>query len=130
VTFDSLQQMLAPVGAFAIVNFIESNFASPWIVGRRLEISPLVVFVSVMICGWIWGVAGAFIAVPLLVAIRAAARRSKRLRLWTVYLDHSREPKSLRFLLGLRRRRRKPAPEAALGTPKLDSDAPPVPRDV
>jgi predicted PurR-regulated permease PerM len=130
LTFDLLPQMLAPVGAFAVVNFIEANFASPWIVGRRLEISPLVVFIAVMICGWIWGVAGAFIAVPLLVAIRAAARRSRRLRLWCVYLDHSREPKSLRFLLGLRRRRRKQAIEPALGTPKIGEEAPRAMRDV
>lgn len=130
LTFNTVDWMLAPLGAFAVINFIESNFASPWIVGRRLEISPLVVFIAVMVCGWIWGIAGAFIAVPLLVAIRAAARRSRRLRLWCVYLDRGREPKSLRFLLGLRRRRRPPAatPEP-LGTPKI-SEAPPLPRDV
>ena len=130
LTFDTVDWMLAPLGAFAVINFIESNFASPWIVGRRLEISPLVVFIAVMICGWIWGIAGAFIAVPLLVAIRAAARRSHRLRLWCVYLDRGREPKSLRFLLGLRRRRRQTgrAPEP-LGTPTI-SEAPPMPRDV
>ena len=129
LTFDTVDWMLAPLGAFAVINFIESNFASPWIVGRRLEISPLVVFIAVMICGWIWGIAGAFIAVPLLVAIRAAARRSRRLRLWCVYLDHGREPKSLRFLLGLRRRRRGLSPPEPLGTPKV-AETPPIPRDV
>lgn len=129
LTFESVDWMLAPLGAFALINFIESNFASPWIVGRRLEISPLVVFIAVMICGWIWGIAGAFIAVPLLVAIRAAARRSRRLRLWCVYLDHGREPKSLRFLLGLRRRRRSMPPSAPLGTPKV-ADGGALPRDV
>jgi predicted PurR-regulated permease PerM len=128
LTFTTTDWMLAPVGAFAVINFIEANFASPWIVGRRLEMSPLVVFISVMLCGWIWGIAGAFIAVPLLVAIRAAARRSRRLRLWCVYLDHGREPKSLRFLLGLRRRRqRAPSPEP-LGAPKTAD--PPLPGDV
>lgn len=134
LTYDSLQWMLAPVGAFAIINFIESNLASPWIVGRRLEITPVIVFIAVMVCGWIWGIAGAFIAVPLLVAIRAAARRSRSLRLWCVYLDRGREPPSLRFLLGLRRRRRPaPAPEP-LGKPSLAptkvSESPPLARDV
>jgi len=119
LTFATVDWMLAPVAAFGVINFIEANLASPWIVGRRLEISPLVVFIAVILCGWIWGVAGAFIAVPLLVAIRAAARRSKRLRLWCVYLDHGSEPKSLRFLLGLRRRHRALPPGGPLGTPKL-----------
>ncbi|HET9024569.1 MAG TPA: AI-2E family transporter [Burkholderiaceae bacterium] len=129
LTFATVPWMLAPAAAFGVINVIESNFVSPWIVGRRLEISPLVVFVSVMVCGWIWGIAGAFIAVPLLVAIRAAARRSRSLRLWCVYLDRGRDPPSLRFLLGLRRRRR-PAPAAEpLGTPKVSENRPLV-RDV
>ena len=106
LTFDTLPAMLAPAAAFGVINVIESNFISPWFVGRRLEISPLMVFLAVIVCGWIWGIAGAFIAVPLLVAIRAAARRSRNLRIWCVYLDRGREPPSLRLLLGLRRRRR------------------------
>ena len=54
--------------------------------------------------------AGAFLAVPLLVIIRSAARRSKNLRLWCVYLDRGRpELPTMRALLGigLRRRRRR-----------------------
>jgi predicted PurR-regulated permease PerM len=111
LTFTTLPAMLAPAAAFGVINVIESNFVSPWIVGRRLEISPLVVFLSVLLCGWIWGIAGAFIAVPLLVALRAAARRSRSLRLWCVYLDRSRDTPSVRLLLGLRRRKQ-PAQDA------------------
>jgi hypothetical protein len=60
-----------------------------------------------MLAGWLWGIAGAFIAVPFLVAVRSAARRSKNLRVWTTYLDRGREePPSMRYLLGLRRRQR------------------------
>jgi predicted PurR-regulated permease PerM len=129
LTFDTLPWMLAPVAAFGVINIIESNFISPWIVGKRLEMSPLVVFLSVMVCGWIWGIAGAFIAVPLLVALRAAARRSRSLRLWCVYLDRGREPPSLRFLLGLRRRRRHAPPPEPVGRPKLD-EQPPLARDI
>jgi predicted PurR-regulated permease PerM len=133
LTFDTLYWMLAPVAAFGVINMIESNFVSPWFVGKRLEMSPLVVFLSVMICGWIWGIAGAFIAVPLLVAIRAAARRSRSLRLWCVYLDRGREPPSMRILLGLRRRRRKLVEQQPgtppLGTPQVNNSAT-SPRDV
>jgi predicted PurR-regulated permease PerM len=106
LTFTTIPAILAPAAAFSVINVIESNFVSPWVIGRRLEISPLVVFLSVMLCGWIWGIAGAFIAVPLLVAIRSAARRSRRLRLWCVYLDRGRQLPSMHSLLGLRRRRR------------------------
>jgi predicted PurR-regulated permease PerM len=129
LTFTTVPMMLAPVAAFGVINVIESNFVSPWVVGRRLEISPLVVFLAVMICGWVWGIAGAFIAVPLLVAIRAAARRSRSLRLWCVYLDRGREPPSLRFLLGLRRRRQRPIASEPVGRPKV-AETTAVPRDV
>jgi predicted PurR-regulated permease PerM len=128
LTFDTLPAMFAPAAAFGVINLIESNFVSPWVVGRRLEISPVVVFLAVIVCGWIWGIAGAFIAVPLLVALRAAARRSRSLRLWCVYLDRGREPPSVRLLLGLRRRRNTAEPAVKLGQPVLPVPAEPPQR--
>ncbi len=115
ITFTSFGEIVAPAAAYAVINLIESNFIAPWIVGRRLEMSPLFVFLAVMVCAWIWGIAGAFLAVPLLVIIRSAARRSKSLRLWCVYLDRGRpELPTMRTLLGIGlRRRRRRAPEAA-----------------
>lgn len=114
ITFTTFGDIVAPAVAYAIINVIESNFIAPWIVGRRLEMSPLFVFLAVMVCAWLWGVAGAFLAVPLLVIIRSAARRSKNLRLWCVYLDRGRpELPTMRALLGIglrRRRRRSPEP--------------------
>jgi len=110
ITYTTFGEIIAPAAAYAAINVIESNFVAPWIVGRRLEMSPLFVFLAVMVCAWMWGVAGAFLAVPLLVIIRSAARRSKSLRLWCVYLDRGRpELPTMRALLGigLRRRRRR-----------------------
>lgn len=119
ITFTTFGDIIAPAAAYAIINVIESNFIAPWIVGRRLEMSPLFVFLAVMVCAWMWGIAGAFLAVPLLVIIRSAARRSKSLRLWCVYLDRGRpELPTMRALLGigLRRRRRRLAEGAAQGS--------------
>ena len=110
ITYTTFGEIIAPALAYAVINVVESNFIAPWIVGRRLEMSPLFVFLAVMVCAWMWGVAGAFLAVPLLVIIRSAARRSKNLRLWCVYLDRGRpELPTMRALLGigLRRRRRR-----------------------
>jgi predicted PurR-regulated permease PerM len=113
LTFDSVGEMLLPALAFGAINIVESNFVTPWVVGRRLELTPLAVFLTVLLMGWLWGIAGAFIAVPLLVALRSAARRSKALRAWTQYLDRGREePPSLRRLLELRRRPRARSPAA------------------
>lgn len=57
---------LLPVGLFLIASIIEANLVTPKIVGRRLTIDPLVVFLSVVFFTWLWGFAGAFLAMPLL----------------------------------------------------------------
>ncbi len=121
ITYTTFGEIVAPAVAYALINVIESNFIAPWIVGRRLEMSPLFVFLAVMVCAWMWGVAGAFLAVPILVIIRSAARRSKNLRLWCVYLDRGRpELPTMRVLLGIgmrRRRRRVSDVSTTVGAP-------------
>jgi predicted PurR-regulated permease PerM len=87
VTFGTGVAMLGPPAAFLLLHGVEANFISPMIMGHRLRLSPVFVFLSVMIWGWLWGVAGAFIAVPLLLALRAVCKRSRRLRLVCVYLE-------------------------------------------
>jgi len=123
ITYTTFGEIIAPAVAYALINVIESNFIAPWIVGRRLEMSPLFVFLAVMVCAWMWGIAGAFLAVPLLVIIRSAARRSKSLRLWCVYLDRGRpELPTMRSLLGLGlRRRRRRASEASAPSGQADT---------
>ena len=87
VTFGTGLAMLGPPAAFLVLHGLEANFITPMIMGHRLRLSPVFVFLSVMVWGWLWGVAGAFIAVPLLLALRAVCKRSRRLRLVCVYLE-------------------------------------------
>jgi predicted PurR-regulated permease PerM len=87
VTFGTGLAMLGPPAAFLALHGIEANFLSPMIMGHRLRLNPVFVFLSVMVWGWLWGVAGAFIAVPLLLGLRAVCKRSRRLRLVCVYLE-------------------------------------------
>ena len=72
VTFGTGVAMLGPPAAFLLLHGIEANFLSPMIMGHRLRLRPVFVFLSVMVWGWLWGIAGAFLAVPLLLG---AARR-------------------------------------------------------
>lgn len=109
-TFDSAAQILSPVLAFAIIHGIESNVVTPLIVGRRLALSPVAVFLSVMFWGWLWGIAGALIAVPVLIALRSVCRRVRGLRLLRRFLEGEQHegPPSLRSLMqrsGAARRR-------------------------
>lgn len=109
-TFDTPLQMLSPALAFVLIHALETNLVSPWLVGRRLSLSPISVFLSVMFWGWMWGIAGALIAVPLLIALRTACRRVPRWRTLARFLDGDARPvPALRVLL----KRRRAAPAAA-----------------
>jgi predicted PurR-regulated permease PerM len=70
LTFDSIGHALLVPAAFVVLAIIEGQLVTPSIVGRRLSMSPLVVVLSVLFCGWLWGAVGALIAVPLLASIK------------------------------------------------------------
>lgn len=68
MTFPSLPQaLIAPLVFLGIVT-IEGHFITPTIMGRRLELNPFAVFLSIAFCTWLWGPVGAFLAVPLLLS--------------------------------------------------------------
>ncbi|MEJ2152691.1 MAG: AI-2E family transporter [Gemmatimonadota bacterium] len=52
------------------MNFIESRLMTPLLLGRSLTLNPVVIFVGIMFCGRLWGIAGALLAVPLLVVTK------------------------------------------------------------
>jgi predicted PurR-regulated permease PerM len=87
VTFGTGAAMLAPPATFLVLHGIEANFLSPMIMGHRLRLRPVLVFLSVMLWGWLWGIAGAFLAVPLLLGLRAVCKRLPTLRLVCLYLE-------------------------------------------
>jgi predicted PurR-regulated permease PerM len=68
-TFDDWSAILAAPGIVLVLHLIESQIISPWLVGRRLEMSPLAVFGGIALLGWMWGAVGAMIAVPLLILL-------------------------------------------------------------
>jgi predicted PurR-regulated permease PerM len=87
VTYGTGWAMLGPPAAFLLLHGIEANFLTPMIMGHRLRLRPLFVFLAVMVWGWLWGVAGAFLAVPILLGLRAVCKRTRTLRLVSTYLD-------------------------------------------
>ena len=70
VTFPQLSHALLVPVAYAGVNTIQSQFISPLILGKRLTLNPVAIFVGLVFWWWIWGVPGAFIAVPLLATFK------------------------------------------------------------
>ncbi len=67
ITFDTLSQALIAPGFYLALATIEGQFIVPSILGKRLTLSPLTIFVAIGFWGWLWGAFGALLAVPLLI---------------------------------------------------------------
>ncbi|GGC46357.1 AI-2E family transporter [Chelatococcus reniformis] len=67
ITFQTLLWSLSPALVFLVLHAAEGQIITPSIVGRRLTLNPFVVFLSLAFWAWVWGPAGAFMAIPLLV---------------------------------------------------------------
>lgn len=87
-----LAALFAPVLSYLCIHAIESNFVTPMVIGKRLSMNPLSVLLSVMFWGWLWGVAGAVLAVPLLICLRSISQRNRQMRPVAVYLRGSDRP--------------------------------------
>lgn len=70
VAFDQIGDALLVPAGYLAVNLLQSQFISPLILGRRLTLNPVAIFVGLVFWWWIWGVPGAFIAVPLLATFK------------------------------------------------------------
>lgn len=66
ITFDGAAS-LAPAAIFVGLNFMEGQFVTPSLVGRQMQVNPLLVFLSLCLWLWLWGPIGGFVAIPLLV---------------------------------------------------------------
>ncbi len=70
MTFDDVARIwLVPVIFLALI-LLEGQLIQPIVVGLRLRLSPVMVFIAFLLLGWLWGIAGMFIAVPILVTLK------------------------------------------------------------
>jgi predicted PurR-regulated permease PerM len=74
VTFDTLgKSLIAPISYFLMMSMV--HLAVPFIVRRRLLLNPVAIFVGIIFLGWIWGIPGALLAVPLLASFKTICER-------------------------------------------------------
>jgi predicted PurR-regulated permease PerM len=69
-TFDNTAHALLIPGAYLAINLIQANLVTPLLLGHRLTLNPVAIFVGLTFFFWIWGVAGAFLAVPLVATLK------------------------------------------------------------
>jgi predicted PurR-regulated permease PerM len=76
-SFDDTTRALLPPLVYLALASVEGNVITPLILGRTCELDPLVIFVWLLFWGWLWGIAGAVVAVPLLMLIKLMCERSQ-----------------------------------------------------
>ena len=73
--FDQPGAALLPALCFAGITAIEGNLLTPTVVGRRMRVSPVAILIWLLIWGWLWGIPGALLAVPMLTSAKLIAER-------------------------------------------------------
>ncbi len=70
MTFNDIWVALLPAAIMIGCHLLEANAVTPFIVGHRLTISPVMILISLSFWSWVWGTPGALLAVPLLIIIQ------------------------------------------------------------
>lgn len=83
----SLFWSLLPALAYLGLHTVEANVVTPMLMGRRLSVSPAAILVSLLFFGWVWGIVGLFLAVPILL-------------IFSSVLEHMGRPNVIGFLFG------------------------------
>lgn len=68
--YDTAFQALIPPALYIGINAIEANLITPTLLGRSVSLNPVMILLALAIWGWMWGVGGAIIAVPLLAVAK------------------------------------------------------------
>ena len=90
VTFDDWTLIVAAPAALTLIHIVESQFITPAFVSRRCALNTVAVFVGIALLGWMWGVVGAIVAVPLLILISTVAAHLPSMRWLEVLLSDDR----------------------------------------
>jgi predicted PurR-regulated permease PerM len=75
VQFDSLGIAAAVGAACMAIAAVEGNLLTPWLMSRVGDMNAVAVFVSLLFWGWLWGIWGLLLAVPITAGIKAASER-------------------------------------------------------
>ena len=76
VSFDGLGHALGVSLSYVALALVEGQIVQPLLVGRRLEVNPLLIFLGLWFGGIFWGIAGVILATPILVALKVIAESS------------------------------------------------------
>jgi predicted PurR-regulated permease PerM len=74
-SFDSLPQSLAAPAILLVLVIISAEVITPFVLGRGLQLNPVAIFIAILLWGWLWGLTGVLLAVPLLASFKIICER-------------------------------------------------------
>lgn len=86
LSFDGVQAPLLVVGGFLLIHLVAGNIVTPAVLGRKLPLNTVAIFVCLLFWGWVWGVPGAILAVPMTVMLKVICDHVDQLRPLAVLL--------------------------------------------
>jgi predicted PurR-regulated permease PerM len=70
LSFDSLSYALIFPAVYLLLGTLEGSIVTPWVMGRSLTLNPVLILLSLTFWGWMWGIAGVILAVPILATFK------------------------------------------------------------
>lgn len=86
-TFDTLGEALLPALAYLGLNALEGQFLTPLLLGNSLALNPVIILLWLMFWGWLWGIPGFLLGVPMLVCFKIICARIDALQTWSQMLE-------------------------------------------
>lgn len=86
VAFDDWKA-LVPAGIYLGLHTLEGQIVTPIVLGRSMRVSPLVLILALMVFGWLWGLIGLLLAVPLLVCVKLVLERIEGMDGWARLME-------------------------------------------
>lgn len=78
---------ILPAAIYLVLHTLEGQIITPIILGKRMALSPLVLILALMVFGWLWGIVGLLLAVPLLVCVKLVLARVEGMEGWARLLE-------------------------------------------
>src|ERR1041385_30143 len=70
LSFDSLGYAMIFPASYLALAILEGNFITPFVLGRSLTLNPILILISLAFWGWMWGISGMILAVPILATFK------------------------------------------------------------
>src|SRR3546814_18954729 len=98
ITYDEIGPSLLPAAIYLGLHTLEGQILTPVVLGRRMALSPLILILALMVFGWLWGIIGLLLAVPLLVCVKLVLVKIEGMEGWARLLELTRPTLSLLLL--------------------------------